>query len=55
MCDSELFPFSMFKDATETAERDPEWTSDDKDTKSSMGKSATTYAIYWWYFGGTIV
>ena len=45
----------MFKDATETAEGDPEWTSDNKDTEPSMGKSATTYAIYRWYFAEIIV
>lgn len=45
----------MFNDATETAEVDPEWTSDNKDTESPMGKSATTYAMYWWYFAEIIV
>jgi len=45
----------MFNDATETAEGDPEWTSDKKDTESPMGKSATTYVMYWWCFAEIIV
>lgn len=45
----------MFKDATETADGNPEWTSDNKDTEPPMGKSATTYAMYRWHFVEIIV